>query len=606
MDKKNNKNLKSKSKSKSKEKATTNINKKPKIKKVITNIKKVVNTKKNPKSKSEKKTKGKSKAKKGKKSISKKKSIKNIIEDNNINNAINININNIKENTSNNENTIMITQKNDKNLKNYKKEKKPIIKIEKKIFVDTKIGTPHYDEIPKLKKLINEKDNLINDLTIQRKNMHEKIKIVYDKLNSFEKTLEETPEQKDKTKYLYFILNLSKKDFEISKSVKNKYEQEYLNLFSKNNYNPIEKLKLINKKINISKNDNNKIVKLIGEIKNKNLSDRKIIKNFSYKGNIIEINNLLNELSSLNNKKHEIITQIKNNKKHIKSYIAKLENLSKLNDDNKINNKDSEQNILKVEKDINILKKYLLMEDENELFQLVYNDEIPMIKNNIHIFKLKLSRNHSSISNKISPDKKDKNLDKNKSTESKKSILEYSNDYFKESNKFITNKKFSNQNKLFPLISRTNEKNNKSQTIFPKANKSNNDNIKITINKNKSMGKILFNEEESADIKKNEINYDEIIFKKEYYNIINKKLEISIQDKGLMYKKRKEQIEQLVNISKEKLLEIKHKNSLLENEITNLHKILHLKVKQFIDFTEKNNKKFSSNNNSNTNISNIS
>ena len=546
---------KEKSKEKSKEKTTTKNNiKKPKIKKIInTKDKKSSGDKKSDKSKS--KNKSKSKVKKGKKSKSTKKDKKGKI---------------LKENESE---TIMITQKLDGNMfvKQKKEEKK------KKTFTEIKIGTPHYDIIPYLKQVITEKGNSIKELYNEKQNMMEKIKNIYNKLDGMELLLEETPEQKDRIAMLYLVLNLNKKNHINSTNIKNKFKNDYKELLRKNEYDPIEKLNEYGNKINISKNENYEITKKIRKIKNINISSKFKINNMSREDKkSYEINYLINELNSLNNEKHEALIKLKNSKRIIKSTVVRFENLLKIYDENKIMNKDMNQTYIKLEKDINLLKKNLLAKNEDEIYEKVYNNQSLLSKNNIHIFKLKISRNTINSSEKFFITKRTNNIKKNKSIASIK-INSYFFNESKENNSSNNNnlikKKICKKN-ILPLIKGNNETINKSEILEQ--------NESIQLNKS-------INYDELTESKINEINIHELNFKKEYYKIIHKKLENSIKDTENMYKRKIKRIEEVLKFNKNKCLDIKKSNDMLKIEIDNLYKIVRIQVKQFIEFTEKKN-----------------
>ena len=546
---------KEKTKEKSKEKTTTKNNiKKPKIKKIInTKDKKSSGDKKSDKSKS--KNKSKSKVKKGKKSKSTKKDKKGKI---------------LKENESD---TIMITQQLDGNMfvKQKKEEKK------KKTFTEIKIGTPHYDIIPYLKQVITEKGNSIKELYNEKQNLMEKIKNIYNKLDGMELLLEETPEQKDRIAMLYLVLNLNKKNHINSTNIKNKFKNDYKELLRKNEYDPIEKLNEYGNKINISKNENYEITKKIRKIKNINISSKFKINNMSREDKkSYEINYLINELNSLNNEKHEALIKLKNSKRIIKSTVVRFENLLKIYDENKIMNKDMNQTYIKLEKDINLLKKNLLAKNEDEIFEKVYNNQSLLSKNNIHIFKLKISRNNINSSEKFFITKRTNNIKKNKSIASIK-INSYFFNESKENNSSNNNnlikKKICKKN-ILPLIKGNNETINKSEILEQ--------NESIQLNKS-------INYDELTESKINEINIHELNFKKEYYKIIHKKLENSIKDTENMYKRKIKRIEEVLKFNKNKCLNIKKSNGLLKIEIDNLYKIVRMQVKQFIELTEKKN-----------------
>ena len=563
MDKKTSKKKqKSKSKEKSKSKSKEKSKEKKTNKSITKKSKKITNTsvkktseKKKVQSKGKKK--GKSKGKKLKKSISNKKPVEEIV---------------IEENNSD---TIMITQKLDGNMfvknkkeKNEKKEKKVV-----KAFSEIKIGTPHYDIIPHIKEMIVEKEKSINQLNIDKQNFIENIRSIYNKLDGMESLLYETPEQKDKIAMLYLVLNLNKKNHINSTNIKNKFKNEYNDLLLKNRYNPIEKLNEFGIKINISKNENFEITKEIEKLKNINIASKFQIKNKTKKDkNIFEINYLINELNSLNNQKHEALIKLKNSKKIIKSSITRFENLLKIYDENKI----KDQYMNKVDKDINILKEDLLIKNEEEFYNKIYNGQSLVFNNNIHVLKLKISRNNLNSTEQLFSAKRNKILRKNKSIELYKinsNFLNESKDNNNVDNNNIILKKKMFKRNILPKIKNYNEANNKSVLIE-----------KNEIQLNKSI-----NYDELNESKINEINIHEINFKKEYYNIIYKKLENSIKDIENMYKRKIKNVEDLLNSNKEKYFDLKKRNDLLRIEIDNLHKIIRMQVKQFIELTEKKN-----------------
>ena len=565
MDKKTSKKKqKSKSKEKSKSKSKEKSKEKKTNKSITKKSKKITNTSAKKSSEKKKvqskgKKKGKSKSKKVKKNISNKKPVEEIV---------------IEENNSD---TIMITQKLDGNMfvknkkeKNEKKEKKVV-----KTFSEIKIGTPHYDIIPHIKEMIVEKEKSINQLNIDKQNFIENIRSIYNKLDGMESLLYETPEQKDKIAMLYLVLNLNKKNHINSTNIKNKFKNEYMDLLLKNKYNPIEKLNEFGKKINISKNENFEMTKEIEKLKNINIASKFQIKNISKKDkNIFEINYLINELNSLNNQKHEALIKLKNSKKIMKSSIIRFENLLKVYDESKIMN----PNMNKVEKDINILKEDLLIKDEEQFYNKIYNGQSLIFNNNIHVARLKISRNNLNSTEQLFSTRRKKILRKNKSIELYKinsNFLNESKDNDNDdynSNNILIKKKMFKRN-ILPKIKNYKEINNKSVLIE-----------KNEIQLNKSI-----NYDELNETKINEINIHEINFKKEYYKIIDKKLENSIKDTEIMYKRKIKNIEDILKSNEEKYFDLKKRNDLLRIEIDNLHKIIHMQVKQFVELTEKKN-----------------
>ena len=564
MDKK-----KSKKKSKPKEKS----NEKNSDKKSINKSKKKINTKEKKKAQSKGKSGNKSKSKKNKKDKTSIKQIEDLL------------------NEENNSDTIMITQKLDGNMfvKN-KKEEIEEIKKEIKLFAEKKVGTPHFDQIPYIKKMITEKENLIKIKYKEKQIMMEKMRNIFNKLNEAEKFLNEMPAQNDEMKKLYLILNINKKNHINSTNMRNKYKNEYINLLNKNKYNPIEKLNEFGKKINISKKENFEIEKEINKVKMMNISSKYHIKNLTKKDrnlNIPDVKYLTNELLSLNNQKHETLVKLKNNKKIMKSSIAMFENLLKIYNENKIKNQDMNQKlVIKIERDINMLKKYLLVKDEKKLYDNIYNDKSLIFgnhsndnNNKVNIIKLKILKKNPSSKKQIFSAKKDKNLEKKKSMEVIKVNSNYLNDSKDnhiniEENEIIKIRLFK-KNKL-PKIRNEKAINSKSATIEKDENEDNK----------------IVNYDELNESKMDELNFQEMNYKKEHYQTILKKLENSIKDIEYMYKRKIKGVEDILNKNREKYLIMKKRNHLLNMELDNLHKIIRMQVKQFVEVTEKKNASF--------------
>ena len=117
----------------------------------------------------------------------------------------------VKEEKTKKTESIMITQKLDGIMFVKNKKKKTIKKKVEKTFSEIKIGTPHFDTIPNIKRMITEKEKLINELNEEKKILKEKMRNIYNKLDGIETLMDETPEQKSKMTMLLFILNLNKK-----------------------------------------------------------------------------------------------------------------------------------------------------------------------------------------------------------------------------------------------------------------------------------------------------------------------------------------------------------------------------------------------------------
>ena len=538
MDKK-----KTKNKSKSKEKSENkNSSKNKKIKKAAN---KSIKTNKNSPTKKKKNIsnnigKTKSKKKKGKNTKASKK--------------------NIFEKNTNESEPIMITQKLDGNMFVKNKKNKKVKKKEEKTFSEIKVGTPHYDTIPDIKKMITEKDNLIAQLNDEKNILVKKMREIFNKLDGIETLLYETPEQKEKMTMLLFILNLNKKNYISSTDIKNKYKKEYNDLLIKNKYDPIEKLINMGNKINISRTENFEISKLIGNLKNYPSKYGGWQKFPKKENNYSELINLINELNSLNNKKQKALIKLKSTKKIINSSINQFKSVLAIYDENQINNQKS----IQLDRDINLLKNDLLINDENELYNKIYNGQsLIFYSHNCNIGKLKILRNTPYSPEIMFTEKESKTILKNKSTEYLRINKNFLND-IKETG--VIKKKLFKRN-ILPKIHSYNDTNNKSS--FGEQNEIN------PLNKS-----IIY--EELSESKMSQINFHEISFKKEYYKIIDKKLENSIKDIENMYKRKIKNTEDLLNSNKKKYLDIKKNNEVLKVEIENLRKIIHIQIKDII------------------------
>ena len=469
----------------------------------------------------------------------------------------------VKEEKTKKTESIMITQKLDGIMFVKNKKKKTIKKKVEKTFSEIKIGTPHFDPIPNIKRMITEKEKLINELNEEKKILKEKMRNIYNKLDGIETLMDETPEQKSKMTMLLFILNLNKKNYVSSTEIKNKYKKEYNDLLIKNKYDPIENLINIGNKINSSRTENFEISKLIGNLKNCSRYGVGWQKNKKEK-NYSEIVSLINELSSLNNQKQKALIKLKNTKKIINSSINKFKGVLAIYDENQISN----QKLLKLDRDINLLKNDLLINDENELYNKIYNGQSLIFNSyNINIAKFKILKNTPCSPDASYTERESKNILKNKSTEYLKINSNFLNETKDMKETGVIKKKMFKRN-ILPKINNYNYTNNKSS--FIEQNEIN------PLNKS-----IRF--EELSETKMNEINLHEINFKKEYYKIIDKKLENSIKDIENMYKRKIKNTEDLLNSTKKKYNDIKKNNDLLKIEIENLRKIIHIQLKDIID-----------------------
>ena len=506
--------------SKSKEKSKKLINKKTKIKSSKKSPVKKKNAKKKSKSKSKSKNKGN---KSGKKKKKKNKTSMVVAEDK-------------KEIISNNNDT-EIQKKDTKKLE---------VIIPKKTFIETKVGTPHLDLTKHLKVKIKETQNNINNLsdlkiryTNQLKNIIQKLTIV---LNDFQ----ESPEQKERIRLLYLILNIVKKNNEECINRNALLKKEYTTLFNRNNYDPIKRINEFRTKIDISKNENLDMQSQIKELKNNNLKKRHQLRLFALnQKNDFNIVNLSNELHSSNNEKQKVLNIFKDKKKVIYNYIIKFKNLYNDYEENKKQN--INQNLFnsnKIEKDINILKCDL-SGDEDEIIKKIMNRKM-MIFTEV-LFPSNLSKNNTLKNKEI------KKIQRSGSAQNIKTI---------KSPFFENNNKISSLKKKILLINQ-----NEIPNIMEMKHFNSNKNI-VDKNNEKNISQNITN----SDV--NDKSYYEINNKKEYYNNIIKKLDYSIREIENMYKRKIVQAQEEFNQNLNKFKNLKKENKLIKNEIDNFHKIL--------------------------------
>ena len=522
--------VKTKNSGKNKEKSKSVINKKTK-KKAISKTRKNKSKKKRNKSNNDKKNNGII--------------IKDQIEERN---KIKISKFNINIKNSNKKNKI-----NNDNNKNKNK----------KILVDSRVGTPHFDMIKHLKNEIQEKEKMINNLSYYKGQYSCELKNIVEKLKNILINFKETPEERDRIKFLYLILNINKKNNDETIDRNKSLKKEYNILLSKNNYTPNERINEFRKKIDMSKSENLEIKNQINELKNKNIIKNNKLKSFLFKKkHNLDINNLINELNTLNNEKNEALIRLRNSKKIINSCVIKFKNVIKKYEEYKKENAFTDINLNKIDKDINVLKQDLLGNEE-EIFNKIEKNKMIIMKEISYPTPKKIK--WSSKIQKFNSLKK-------KRVESAEQIIK------------LPQNLSNNNKKSFCCL----RKNILNINVLPKINLKKNFIINNIINSNstKNVQKDLFKNDEfnisnANDIKNRSINYLDICNnKKEQYNSINKKLEYSIKEVENMYKRKINQIQENLNENKKKFSNIQRKKDCIQDEIKNLNKIIQTQKEQ--------------------------
>ena len=470
---------------------------------------------------------------------------------------------------------------NDKKNNNYKDKKNKINtdnnkNKKKKILVDSRVGTPHLDMIKYIKNEIQKKEKMINNLSYYKGQYSCELKNIVEKLNNILINFKESPEEKDRIKLLYLILNINKKNNDETINRNKSLKKEYNILLSKNNYTPNERINEFRTKIDISKSENLEMINQINELKNKNIIKNNKLKSFLFnKKHSLDINNLINELNTLNNEKNEALIRLKNSKKVINSCIIKFKNVIKNYEEYKKENALTDINLNKIDKDINILKQDLLgNEGEEEIYNKIENNKMLIFKEISYPTAKKIKWNSNSNIQKFNS----LNLNK-KRVDSAEQIIR------------LPKNISSNNKKSFCCL----RKNILNINVLPKINlkknsiinnKINNRSTLINSNSTKNVEKDLFKNEEFNisnvnDMENLSINYLEIFNnKKEHYNSINKKLDYSIKEVESMYKRKINQIRDNLNKNINKFSNIQRKKDFIKNEINNLNKIIQAQKEQ--------------------------
>ena len=521
---------------------------------------------KKSKSKTRNKSKSKNNKKSGKKSKKKKKASPFKIEENNNNN---------------NENKII----NDNNNVQKKLEEKKVIEIKpKKIFAEAKVGTPHLDVTKFIKEEIEEKDKIINKLSSIKFNYANELKNIFEKLENVLTNFRQTPEQINTIRLLYLILNINKKNNNDSITKNKSVKEEYKILLNRNNYNPIQRINEFRTKIDISKNENLDMRSQINKLKYNHIKRRNNLKLFALNDKYtFQINSLTDELNTLNIEKQKAINRLKHNKNAVNSCISKFNNLFQAYEIYKKENINiNYNNIKKIEKDINTLKKDFIG-DEEQIYNKILNNKMQIMKE-VSI-PLKIKKGNFQFFEKISNNNSAKNESASKITWKKIKILKRSESlqtikvaksyYNNKNDASLLRQKFLNINEL-PKINPNNKTINLDNNTI---NKDKNNNSAINILNNDKEKSII---EELNVSQINEMNFSEINNKKEHYNNIIKKLDYSIKEVENMYKRKNIQIQEELNESKNKLINIKNMNNMITKEIDNLTNILNLQKKYII------------------------
>ena len=397
------------------------------------------------------------------------------------------------------------------NVKNDKKEY--LIKN------DMGAGTPTFTgNIQELKEEVNNKTKLILKLSDEQNYYKEQLNSLLEKLNIY---LVENSDflQKDNAEFEEFQLEQKIRDFNITKNQNKIFKQQYdiLNNKDKNlNSDTIEK------KIDKMKSENNELLNQIKILKSQSRLEEKKLKNYGNNGKYLtDINKTINELKTLESKKHEYFKKYSGSYKLIDTCIKEFENLEKF-----YLNQKQKQNYFnaKIEEEINRLKEDLTPNKE-EIIKRVENDTSFIIRKMLHNEKIRENIFKTPIPYKPNDVQKMKLKKKNSIDSFAKLKLNKRNNFSGKSRKINIYAKDTNE-KNPQLIKEKNE-------------------IEITD----------INYDEMSDFE-----YKEMLNKKEYcYDVITK-LEKSIKESQKMYQRKIKDVNLRVEENGRKLQTKKNEN----------------------------------------------
>ena len=463
---------------------------------------------------------------------------------------------------------------NFKKLENYINKKENLeknnefnnVKNDKKEYLiknDMGAGTPTFtDNIQELKEEVNNKTKLILKLSDEQNDYKEQLNSLLEKLNIYlvensdflQKDNAEFEEFGNKEENIYelkYQLEQKIRDFNITKNQNKIFKQQYdiLNNKDKNlNSDTIEK------KIDKIKSENNELLNQIKILKSQSRLEEKKLKNYGNNGKYLtDINKTINELKTLESKKHEYFKKYSGSYKLIDTCIKEFENLEKF-----YLNQKQKQNYFnaKIEEEINRLKEDLTPNKE-EIIKRVENDTSFIIRKMLHNEKIRENIFKTPIPYKPNDVQKMKLKKKNSIDSFAKLKLNKRNNFSGKSRKINIYAKDTNE-KNPQLIKEKNE-------------------IEITD----------INYDEMSDFE-----YKEMLNKKEYcYDVITK-LEKSIKESQKMYQRKIKDVNLRVEENGRKLQTKKNENDLLKIEIDNLSKLLAI--------TEEENKIMNENSNKNS------
>ena len=460
-------------------------------------------------------------------------------------------------------------KKNENNKVNYEKK---VIK-DYLIKNDMGAGTPSFPgNIQDLKNEINNKTKLILKLSDEQNECKDKLYSLLYKLNLYytensdflKKEDAEFYKLREKEENIYelkYKLEQLQKDFTTTKNNNKMLKQQYDSL---NNKEKNLNCDNIQRRIDKIKSENNEILKQITLLKTKSRLEGKKFKNFGKNPKYLtDINQIMNELKTLESKKHEYYKRYSGNYNLIDTCVKEFENLEKIYLNQKENNNYFNA---KIEEEINRLREDLTPNKE-EILKRVENDTSFIIRKMLHNEKIRENIFRTPIPYKPNDVQKMKIKRKN------------SLNTFGKSGKLNLSKRknFSGKNRKINIYAKDAKEKN---------SQINKENVDIEINK-KNYDEI------------NDFEYKEMLNKKEYCYDVVTKLEKSIKEAQKMYQRKIKDMNLNVEKNQNKLTAKQNENNLLQIEIDNLSKLLTITEKEHLLMNEQNNNKNIKNSNKN-------
>ena len=441
------------------------------------------------------------------------------------------------------------------------------------------------NEISKKNKILLQ----LNDEKEQAKSqLNELIKQLNDLISNNSEILYKKETDPEIIQQLEKILDIRKRDLQISKKVNNTFKSQEKSIRTKaNNVLNQEKMNQIENKLNEYKKDNQNLLIKIREMKNKSILNGKEMKDLK-SDNLKKIKSLGGEMKTLNSKKNDYVNKFNLNNRSLDNVLKENKKLEELFNANIKENSDEI-----IVKNINFWMKIIksdLNGTNEEIFNRVEDNKSAFIK------EYDKRNNNYNNNNASKPNRKIQLPPLDNSTNTLNRLLirarssspKNNNNNSNNNNNFlISQKKLQNSN-IFNKFSIF--KQDKSKLPRYMLNKNDALKRKIIINAKNEENKIFDNNTINNILNDNIIlddyesttdnDYRELTHKKEQYNEMNIRIENSIKDMIKTNRKKLKTVQNTINENANKLNFLKTQNNLLQTEIENLQKVLELTIEQ--------------------------